>query len=318
MKKFIIILLGIIVYCSCQDDNNSNRVKPEVSFLIFQDPRDSKTYKCITIGGQTWMAENLKYRSPRGSMDGCYTYGEENMRAQDIVINQELWADSIRAGITRGEFEGTVGTMKLADILILWLNYFKPDSYINQVENSYGATFPDAVISLRRIYNNLYPQALMEVSKQFFEKAESTNGHYSSKYGFLYTYEGALQAVPDGWRLPTDDDWKKLEETLGMSVSEINMLDEWRGSYEGDLLKEGEQGIGFNAGYAGARVYGSHMYGGNFYNKDVNAYFWSATRKVESDTVDLGITRILFLKEDRIMRSSSKLSAAYSVRCIKE
>lgn len=60
------------------------------------------------------------------------------------------------------------------------------------------------------------------------------------------------------------------------------------------------------------------MYGGNFYNKDVNAYFWSATRKVESDTVDLGITRILFLKEDRIMRSSSKLSGAYSVRCIKE
>ena len=178
MKKFIIILLGIIVYCSCQDDNNSNRVKPEVSFSDFQDSRDSKTYKCITIGGQTWMAENLKYRSPRGSMDGCYTYGEENMRAQDIVINQELWADSIRAGITRGEFEGTVGTMKLADILVLWLDYFQPDSYINQVENSYGATFPDAVISLRRIYNNLYPQALMEVSKQFFEKAESTNGHY--------------------------------------------------------------------------------------------------------------------------------------------
>ena len=114
MKKFIIILLGIIVYCSCQDDNKSNRVKPEVSFSDFQDPRDAKTYKCITIGEQTWMAENLKYRSPRGSMDGCYTYGEENMRAQDIVINQEAWADSIQAGITRGEFEGTIGTMKLA------------------------------------------------------------------------------------------------------------------------------------------------------------------------------------------------------------
>ena len=46
---------------------------------------------------------------------------------------------------------------------------------------------------------------------------------------FLYTYEGALKAVPEGWRLPTDDDWKKLEATLGMSVSQIGMLDEWRG-----------------------------------------------------------------------------------------
>ena len=72
MKKFIIILLGIIVYCSCQDDNNSNRVKPEVSFSDFQDPRDSKTYKCITIGGQTWMAENLKY-----------------------VLHAEVWTDAI-------------------------------------------------------------------------------------------------------------------------------------------------------------------------------------------------------------------------------
>ena len=109
MKKFIIILLGIIVYCSCEDDNNSNRVKPEVSFSVFQDPRDSKTYKCITIGEQTWMAENLKYRSPRGSMDGCYTYGEENMRVQDIVINQELWADSIWPELHGGNLRELLG-----------------------------------------------------------------------------------------------------------------------------------------------------------------------------------------------------------------
>lgn len=134
------------------------------------------------------------------------------MRAQDIVINQELWADSIRAGITRGEFEGTIGTMKLADILILWLNYFKPDSYINQVENSYGATFPDAVISLRRIYNNLYPQALMEVSKQFFEKAESTNGHYSSKYGFCTRTKEPCRQYPMAGvfrRMTIGRNWKK-------------------------------------------------------------------------------------------------------------
>ena len=62
-----------------------------------------------------------------------------------------------------------------------------------------------------------------------------------------------MKAVPEGWRLPTDDDWKKLEATLGMSVSQIGMLDEWRGNYEGNLLKVGKDGIGFDVVYAGGR-----------------------------------------------------------------
>lgn len=319
MKKIIVILLGIIVYCACDDDNNHVLVKPDVSFSDFQDSRDMNTYRCITIGGQTWMAENLRYRSPQGALDGCYTYGDEGIRAQDILVNPEVWADSIRAGIDRGEFEGSVGSFTIPEVFEMWLEGGTiPENFLGNFDRFYGATFPDVLIALNRIYDNLYPDAIKEVAQQRLEKAESTNGKYATKYGYLYTYEGALKAIPEGWRLPTDDDWKKLEETLGMSISEINKLDEWRGNYEGSLLKGGEEGIGFNATYGGARLYGKYMYGDNFYNKDVNTYFWSSTHKVESDSVDIGITRVLFLKEDRIMRGTSNLTAAYSVRCIKE
>ena len=35
--------------------------------------------------------------------------------------------------------------------------------------------------------------------------AEEENDGYAEKYGLLYTYDAALKALPDGWRLPTDE-----------------------------------------------------------------------------------------------------------------
>lgn len=40
------------------------------SFSSFVDERDGKTYKIVTIGNQTWFAENFNFASPKGSW--CY------------------------------------------------------------------------------------------------------------------------------------------------------------------------------------------------------------------------------------------------------
>ncbi len=40
--------------------------------------------------------------------------------------------------------------------------------------------------------------------------------NYLPKYGNLLSFEDAIDSAPEGWRLPSDEDWQKLEKALGM------------------------------------------------------------------------------------------------------
>lgn len=64
--------------------------------------------------------------------------------------------------------------------------------------------------------NNMRISKIPEYALTNYKKAEENNGNYSQTYGMLYSYEAALKAVPSegDWRLPTDEDWKKLERFL--------------------------------------------------------------------------------------------------------
>ena len=97
-----------------------------------------------------------------------------------------------------------------------------------------------------------------------------------SRYGRLYTHNGALAAVPEGWRLPTDEDWNDLETALGTSASEA-MTTGWRGM-AGQLMQQTDEGTGLSmrmGGFfnpyrpgsgAGYRFMGSY------------GYFWAVTQ----------------------------------------
>ena len=56
------------------------------------------------------------------------------------------------------------------------------------------------------------------------------------RYGNLYSYEEAKANAPEGWRLPTDEDWKKLERAMGMSQGDADATG-FRGTEEGDVYK---------------------------------------------------------------------------------
>ena len=76
----------------------------------------------------------------------------------------------------------------------------------------------------------------------YLDNKDQALAEYDS-LGNLFSYEEAIANAPEGWRLPTDEDWKKLERTLGMSATEADALG-WRGSIEGELIQQDANGSG--------------------------------------------------------------------------
>jgi len=72
--------------------------------------------------------------------------------------------------------------------------------------------------------------------------------------GRLYTFAAAASACPTGWHLSTDDEWKKVEASLGMPVADLDIeaYSLPRGTDEGTRLKiGGTSGLDFPmTGYA--------------------------------------------------------------------
>jgi uncharacterized protein (TIGR02145 family) len=66
-------------------------------------------------------------------------------------------------------------------------------------------------------------------------------------YGRLYTWQQAMDAVPEGWRLPSDEDWGYLETTIGSEPgTKIKAKTGWR-DYNNYSVGNGTDEFGFTA-----------------------------------------------------------------------
>ena len=131
------------------------------------------------------------------------------------------------------------------------------------------------------------------------------------KYGCLYSWDQAIKLCPEGWRLPTDEDWIELEEYIGIdglkNDSLLNHIS-WRGESQANLLKEGGL-TGFDILFAGWRA-GT----GKFNNVGIHANFW-----VDTETSDYGaIERLFNLNSGKIGRFWGNKNCGFSVRYIKD
>lgn len=132
-------------------------------------------------------------------------------------------------------------------------------------------------------------------------------------YGALYNWYEAKEVAEqiDGWRLPSDEDWKKLEEALGMDTRTLDSL-KWRGDPVGTSLKTDGQS-GFNGLYGGFL----HFDGDEYAFLEESGYYWTATDTSMKQT-DLAALRYIKKKEGRLYRDYAYKTYGFSVRLIRD
>jgi uncharacterized protein (TIGR02145 family) len=146
----------------------------------------------------------------------------------------------------------------------------------------------------------------------------SDNWIHDTIYGRLYSPEAANAACPDGWHLPSDEEWMELEMYLGMLARVENRG--YRGTIEGGKLKEKgtthwlktnvytTNESGFSALPGGIRF----SFGG-ISGIQREAYFWTSTK--ESTAY---YCRHLNYRRNTIRREFAYKSNGLSVRCVKD
>lgn len=159
------------------------------------------------------------------------------------------------------------------------------------------------------------------------------NDENENIYGALYTWAAAtndqnspdspsgIQGVcPDGWHMPSDEEWKQLEIYLGMTRSEADRTGD-RGIDEGGKLKEI-----FTAHWESPNLGATNMSGftalpggirvriGEFTGLSNTCGFWTTT---ESGNFN-AYARRLHSDNATIHRSMYDKTYGYSVRCVKD
>lgn len=151
------------------------------------------------------------------------------------------------------------------------------------------------------------------------DQLEYLDSEYIPTYGNLMSYEEALESAPEGWRLPTDEDWKDLERTLGMKKVDATG---WRGTEQGEILRKTDSGPCLGLTLAGAIMKISL---GNTalriqlaYEKE-RGYYWTATPDNSRENMEKAYIRKIMFGVGQVERISIETKDRYcSVRWVRD
>ncbi len=143
-------------------------------------------------------------------------------------------------------------------------------------------------------------------------------------YGGLYNWyavNDGRNIAPDGWHLPSDEEWMQLEMYLGMNQTETDQIN-WRGTDEGGKLKvrgtyywdSPNTGATNESGFSG--LPGGYRLGTGQFINNIGGYaaFWSSSESSGNHAVHRG----LVYDQSGVDRNFYDKHHGFSIRCVKD
>lgn len=192
-----------------------------------------------------------------------------------------------------------------------------PDSQFSQKTN-FTDPRDDEVYGVKKIGNLTWMKENLRFDVPNASWCFDDNEENCAELGRLYTFQAALKACPNGWRLPSDNDWLDLEKALGMTQNQL-MIDGYstnRGNGEGNKLKMGgNSGLNFKiSGFAYINT-GEPNFDG-IEDDRPRSYFWTSTAKNINGQI-VAIRRRIEAKNGNIFRFGNPTDGyAVAVRCV--
>ena len=172
-----------------------------------------------------------------------------------------------------------------------------------------------------------YTYETVEVGNQvWFAENLKTTGHEQGEsfcykddernceiYGRLYDWDAARVSCPEGWRLPSDEDWTKLQQYISddeMIGSKLKSQDFWmleEGESDGDYPRTDEYGLSF--------LPSGQYFDGYFYDLGRSGFWWTSTNVQDSQPV---WSRSLLYESNELTRSIFGPEHAFAVRCMRD
>jgi uncharacterized protein (TIGR02145 family) len=131
------------------------------------------------------------------------------------------------------------------------------------------------------------------------------------KYGRLYDWVTAMEACPNGWHLPSQDEWEALIDFLGEDVAGSKLKTKF--GWNRDWLERGKSGNGEDAYGFSALPGGVGSSSGKFGGVGKSGEWWSASEYGSDEANSYGMQ---YCNDNLGWGYDRKEGALFSVRCV--
>ena len=322
-KAIVSIFIAAMLFAACGDEDSSFAPRDNTvsdSDIVAESFDDLPVCSSKREGAAAYVKdEKTAYICTGGSWvpeeETSSSSSETTQSSSSITTATPCNVDGVNNCVTDSRDGKTYRTVKIGDQLWMAenLNYaytgvpYKYGSYTSDSTSWCYGNDPANCDTYGRLYT--WAAAMDSVGKW------STNGKGCGYDQACYPTYPVRGVCPEGWHLPSNDEWEALIVAVDGSITEYTDLNTAGSKLKSLTGWEASSGItnedafGFSALPAGYRVNN-----GNYYNEGNYAFFWSSTEYFSYDAYYM----YLFYNIDNAYLDGYDKNYGLSVRCLKD